>query len=164
MPVYTVHEPPPKRRQDRRGPERFRFVRDGFHWWAFLFTALWMLWHRLWLALLGFILATIALQVGMQMMGVGEGPRVVAQLLLQLLIGLEAGSLRRWTLERNGWRTVGVVAGDNQEAAERRFFDNWTEETFEASAHSAPARPLAMPRQTSSSDVVGLFPEPGGSR
>ena len=25
------------------------FVRDGFHWVAFLVPAVWMLWHRLWL-------------------------------------------------------------------------------------------------------------------
>ena len=36
MPVYTVHEPP-RRDDDALGHAmRFRFVRDGFHFWAFL--------------------------------------------------------------------------------------------------------------------------------
>ena len=31
------------------------FVRDGFHFWAFLLAPLWLLVHRLWLALLGYL-------------------------------------------------------------------------------------------------------------
>jgi hypothetical protein len=33
-------------------PETARFVRDGFHLWAFVFTVLWALWRGLWLAAL----------------------------------------------------------------------------------------------------------------
>ena len=36
-----------------RDRQRFVFVRDGFHFWALLLGPLWLLWHRLWLALLG---------------------------------------------------------------------------------------------------------------
>ena len=53
MPVYTVHEPPPRDSDDAAdAADRFVFVRDGFSFWAFLFAPLWMLWHRLWLVLL----------------------------------------------------------------------------------------------------------------
>ncbi len=41
------------------------------------------------------------------------------------MIGLEASTLRRFTLRRRGWRNVGVVSGDDLEDAERRFFDAW---------------------------------------
>ena len=51
MSVYTVHEPPLRAAEASPDPERFVFVRDGFYFWAFLLTPLWMLWHRLWLVL-----------------------------------------------------------------------------------------------------------------
>ena len=58
MPVYTVHEPPPREDEDApTPPDRFAFVRDGFHFWAFLLAPLWMLWHRLWLVLLLYLVA-----------------------------------------------------------------------------------------------------------
>src|SRR5882757_8578104 len=51
MAIYTVHEPPLKGDQTQPDPERFAFVRDGFSFWAYLLTPLWMLRHRLWLVL-----------------------------------------------------------------------------------------------------------------
>ena len=47
------------------------------------------------------------------------------RLALSLLIGFEAGTLRRWSLDRRGWSTLGAVSGRNAEDCERRFFDMW---------------------------------------
>src|SRR5947199_7926058 len=55
MPVYTVHGPMANVTQARSAADRLVFVRDGFHFWAFLFGPLWLAWHRLWLALLGYV-------------------------------------------------------------------------------------------------------------
>ena len=55
MPVYTVHAPQTTN-SDIRATDRFAFVRDGFHFWAFAFGPLWLVWHRLWLALIGWII------------------------------------------------------------------------------------------------------------
>ena len=52
MRIYTVHEPAPRENEIVADPDRFRFVRDGFYFWAFLLGPVWMLWHRLWLVLL----------------------------------------------------------------------------------------------------------------
>ncbi len=73
-------------------------MRDGFHFWAFLLAPLWMLWHRLWLVFVGFVVVTVALQLALYALGVGGGGRLLAYALLALLVGLEAGTLRRWTL------------------------------------------------------------------
>ena len=170
MAIYSVLEPPLKRPEARRGPERFAFVRDGFHFWAFLLAPLWMLWHRLWLVFVGFVVVTVALQLALHALGVGGGGRLLAYALLALLVGLEAGTLRRWTLMRRGWREAGIVSGDRREAAERRFFDAWTGSGVEADARPpesflAPARSALAARQSNrSSDIVGLFPEPGAPR
>ena len=60
MAVYTVHQPPLKKYEAAPDPERFAFVRDGFSFWAFLLGPLWMLRHRMWLVLLGYIVVAVA--------------------------------------------------------------------------------------------------------
>src|SRR5229473_3391826 len=55
MPVYTVHAPSATA-ADLRATDKFTFVRDGFHFWAMVLGPLWLLWNRLWLALIGWII------------------------------------------------------------------------------------------------------------
>ena len=64
MPVYTVHAPAGDG-ADLRATDRFAFVRDGFHVWATLLGVVWLAWHRLWLALIGWIVLMAAIDVGM---------------------------------------------------------------------------------------------------
>src|SRR5687768_8858362 len=108
MAIYTVHEPPLKHREARRGPDRFAFVRDGFHFWAFLLAPLWMVWHRLWLAFVVFVVAMITVQAGLTLLGVADDARFFAYLPLAILVGLEAGTLRRRKLQWKGWREAGI--------------------------------------------------------
>ena len=167
MAIYTVHQPPLKRDEERRGPDRFRFVRDGFYFWAFLLGPIWILYRRLWLVLLGYVAVAVVLHLALFFLGAPPSAVVAAHFLLAILIGLEAGTLRRWTLQRRGWRNLGVVAAHRAEEAERRFFDAW-----EASEPVPPATepyvPVgtgpAMRRRDSSDDIVGLFPEPRAQR
>ncbi len=100
MAVYTVHEPPLKRDETAPDPERFVFVRDGFSFWAFLLAPLWMLRHRLWLVFTCYIIVVIALQVGLRALGASSTVMAVVSLLIALLVGLEAATLRRFTLSR----------------------------------------------------------------
>lgn len=169
MSVYTVHEPPLKRDETEPNPERFVFVRDGFAFWAFLLSPLWMLRHRLWLVLLLYIAVSVALQVALSYAGASGAVSWAAGLLVSLLVGLEAASLRRWTLARRGFRYVGVVVGDEFETAERRFFDAWVMDHITPPPLPLPPAPAAhgtptMRMSPQGSDVVGLFPEPGASR
>jgi hypothetical protein len=166
MTVYMVFEPPPSRGGEWQRAERIAFVPDRFIWSAFLFGPLWMLRHRLWIVLGGYIGVSIAILLAMRHAGVGEDARGFALTLFALLIGFEAASLRRWTLQLGGWRDVGAVVGDSREAAERRFFDRYvsleTAREMEAAlaAPLPPQPPPAAPRDPT--DVVGLFPRPGG--
>jgi hypothetical protein len=169
MSVYTVHEPPLRAGQTAADPERFEFVRDGFYLWAFLLGPLWMLWRRLWLVLIFFIVLSSGIGVALRLAGAPFALQTAIAVVIALLVGFEAGTLRRWTLARRGWSTVGIVIGDDLEAAEHRFFSSWVERRL---ATSAPATP-AVPAMTSppppraprpSSDIVGLFPEPGAQR
>jgi hypothetical protein len=150
MAVYTVHEPPLKRYETAGDPDRFVFVRDGFSFWAFLFGPVWMLRHRMWLVLIGYVALAAALQIGLQQLHVENGVPVVVGMLLALLIGFEAGTLRRFALARRRWTNVGVIVGDDREVAEQRFFDAWVKG--------------ALRMQTAAPDVMGLAPQPGVQR
>jgi hypothetical protein len=167
MPTYTVHEPPLRTADSVADPVRFAFVRDGFHFWAFLLAPLWMLVHRLWLVFFLYVVLNIVLSVGLWFAGAPVGLRLLAELLIAILIGLEAGTLRRWTLTRRGWRNAGVVVGDDQEEAERRFFLRWTHGAPVRSAANVTPPPFTSPPAPPAREpggVIGLFPEPGGSR
>ena len=167
MSVYTVHEPPLRATEASPDPERFVFVRDGFYFWAFLLTPLWMLWHRLWLVLLIYVIVAAGVQNAVHFAGVGVAGSALAMLLIAFLAGVEASTLRRFTLARRGWRQVGVVGGSNAEAAERRFFDAWAD-AAPGRRNEPPASPSAppppLPPTPHTPDIVGLFPEPGASR
>src|ERR1700758_2072609 len=110
---------------DIRATDRFAFVRDGFHVWAALLGVVWLAWHRLWLALIGWVILMNALDFGMVRLGVPGTVIFLVDALLALLMGFEAASLRRWTLSRRNWRQLDIVVADDEEAAERRFFDRW---------------------------------------
>jgi Protein of unknown function (DUF2628) len=168
MSVYTVHEPPLRATTALPDAERFVFVRDGFYFWAFLVTVLWMLWHRMWLVLLIYVAGVAGVETALRYSGVSNFVLGIVALLISLLIGIEAGTLRRFTLARRGWKQVGVVSGDGLEAGEWRFFDAWIRATEEQRAESPAAFPAAspppLPRPPQPPDVIGLFPEPGGTR
>src|SRR3984893_9734972 len=108
MPVYTVHAPTATD-AGVRATDRFAFVRDGFHFWAAVFGPLWLIWHRLWLALLGWIVVTLAVDVGLAKFGAGGTAILLANVLIALLMGFEAPSLERWTLSRRNWRQLDLL-------------------------------------------------------
>jgi Protein of unknown function (DUF2628) len=164
MAVYTVHEPP-RRTNSAPLPDRFVFVRDAFSLTAALFAPLWMLRHRMWLVLAGYAVVVALLAFVLRLTQAPATISVIVGVLLALLVGFEAGTLRRLTLARRGFRNVGVVVADDIDLAERRFFDSWMRGPAEPP--SAPASPLTLaPLGTphGASDVIGLFPEPGASR
>ena len=177
MPVYTVHAPMGSN-TDIRATDRFAFVRDGFHVWAAIFGVVWLAWHRLWLALIGWIVLMTVIDIAMVRLGVDGGTVFLVDALLALLLGFEAASLQRWTLSRRKWRQLDIVVADDEEAAERRFFDRWTARqrlttndqmavdrggpppTREVPGQAFSRPPSPPPRD----EIIGLFPEPGAPR
>ena len=176
MPVYTVHAPTAND-ADLGATDKFVFVRDGFHVRAMLFGPLWLVWNRLWLVTIGWIITVIALDLVLVKLGVGRLGIFGANALVAILMGLEAASLQRWTLSRRNWRQLDTVVGDDEEAAERRFFDRWTAgkrgSAFDPLAvdrgappptRDVPGQPFSKPPPLPQGGIIGLFPEPGGQR
>jgi Protein of unknown function (DUF2628) len=176
MPVYTVHAPVAYG-ADLAATDKIVFVRDGFHFWAAALSMIWLIWNRLWLALIGWIVLTIAIGFGMNALGAGSGAIMFVDLLIAVLMGFEAATLQRWTLSRRKWRQLDIVVADDEESAERRFFDRWTgkqrglgndqssvDRGGPPPTRSIPGQPFSKPPPLPQGGIIGLFPEPGGSR
>lgn len=165
MSVYTVHEPPLRAAEASPDPERFAFVRDGFSWWAFLAAALWMLWHRMWLVFVIYLAVIVGVEAALRYAGASGVVVAVVGFFISFLVGIEAGTLRRFALARRGWKNVAVISGDDVEEAERRFFDVWVREApRQRGAPPAQSPPTPAPRVPPAPEVIGLFPEPGADR
>jgi hypothetical protein len=175
MPVYTVHAPATAS-AGIAATDRFAFVRDGFHFWAFVLGFVWLAWHRLWLALIGWIVVIGVVVFGMTALGAGRMMVFAVNVLIALLVGFEAASLQRWTLSRRNWRQLDIVVADDEESAERRFFDRWTarqralvndQSAVDRGAppptRDIPGQPFSRP-PSPQNEIIGLFPEPGVSR
>jgi hypothetical protein len=161
MAVYTVHEPPPKHLEQASDPERFAFVRDGFSFSAFIFGPFWMLRHRMWLVLLGYVGVSVLLERMFSLLDTTMASRVAAGFLLAVLVGIESATLRRFTLGRRRWTNLGVIVADDLEAAERRFFDVWVKSGGAAPRTTSESQSRQL---ISAPDVIGLFPQPGTKR
>ena len=144
MKTFTVYEPPAAAADRLDRAESLVFVKEGFSWVAAAVAPFWLIANKLWLALLGYAGTVLVLQAGLWAFGLGQRPLGYAIAALNLLVGLEADSLKRWTLERNSWQPAGTVNGRNVEECERRFFDNWL-----------PRQPMIRPANLSGPGSLG---------
>lgn len=127
MRIYTVHD-----RLDSVGENRDAVaVKEGFNWSAFVFTALWALWHRLWRVFVIMTVVLAALEGAVYFAGADPATTAAAGLAYGLIVGFGANDWRRAGLARRGWRQAGVVAAVDADAALRRHYD----------LHGVPAAP-----------------------
>ncbi|HVZ14257.1 MAG TPA: DUF2628 domain-containing protein [Bauldia sp.] len=179
MAVYTVLAPQPMDGGTLPpDPMTLVFVKEGFSWPAFLFAGPWLIFRRLWLVLIGYVIVAVAL--GAAGNALGNPIFGLVMLAVHFLFALEATALRAWTLERHGYRLVGIAEGRREEEAEIRYFTE-IEAQPQAAAGATPQPPqppvpptppapysppsvprMSRPPSAEAGDVVGLFPAPGG--
>ena len=165
MAIYTVQQPPEDRNQ-RADRGDAVLVKEGFSWPALFVPTLWCIYHRQWLVLLFLYAALIVLVLlgG----GIPAGGLFVLYVLGRFYVALEANGLRRWTLERNGHRLVGLVEGRTLQDAERRYFADAPAQTAVPEAAAVVTRAAApLPAQTAPArpgGIVGMFPAPEARR
>ncbi|SDU43917.1 DUF2628 domain-containing protein [Stappia sp. ES.058] len=163
MTMYTVLIPPdtyPDSLSDT-DLDRVTFIKEGFCWPALYIAVIWMLFRRLWLVVIVYLVLALLLEFVTRQIG-GVAP-LLGGLLFAVLVALEANGLRRWTMERRGWQFVATVEGSTLADAEQRFFSALAaRQTTPAPATPAPAprmAPANAPR-FASAHVVGLTPGP----
>ena len=98
-------------------------MRDGFHFWAFVLAPVWLLVRQLWLAFFIYVVADDRRRCRARSLPARRLTcRRTATIVIALLIGFEASTIRRWTLTRRRWKNLGFVVAEDREIAERRFF------------------------------------------
>ncbi|HET7715328.1 MAG TPA: DUF2628 domain-containing protein [Bauldia sp.] len=169
MPLYTVHAPKTADGSEV-DPAELVFVKDGFCWPALLIAIPWLVYRRLWLTLVLYLVALVALSIVAGL--AGSDASIVVIVLFAFWFALEANGFRRWTLERHGHVLLGVVEGRTLEEAERRFFGT-AEFSDRAETSPTPSPGSAMvaappsqavpkpPPPRAEAGIVGLFPSPG---
>jgi hypothetical protein len=161
--TYLVFEPPGGART-LEAADRVVFLREKFSWPALFFTPIWLLWSRLWLGFLGWLVLTVAIALGLRALGLKEWAGYAAAAIPSLIAAFEATALKRRKLLRRGLGETAVMVADDRETAERRFFAAWVAEAAKQKEETLPP-PLSMPPASlPPSGVIGLFPEPGGAR
>ena len=156
MAIYVVMEPP----AGSGRADATSLVRDGFTWLGFLFSPLWLAWHRLWIEAALTFAAMAALSVLGEKLGL-EWAGSALSLLVSLYVGLEGQAMRIAALRRRGWHEWGVVeAGRIGDAEIRHGLE--TEDQAEELApppRIVPDTQLARPAQTGM--ALGLTHTPG---
>ena len=151
--------------------ERVVFLRERFSAFAFVFTPLWLLRHRLWLAFLVWLILFIAITMLGNLLGFGPFSALAAMYFPGFIFGLEGVNLRARKLMRKGYRDAGVVIAEDLETAERRFFETWKNAPVETPVKSdypyapntaPPAYPdTKLTAASTEQSVIGMFPTPG---
>jgi len=132
MRFYTVHARPARPAED---PD-FVLVREAFSWGACLFAPLWALLNRQWLFLLAYVLVGMVLTWADEYGHIDERLTLIGSVLVSLTCGFVAHDVRRWTLERAGYRLMGVVTGRDEAEAERRALDGGVVSARPAGSHA----------------------------
>ena len=117
MKIYLVHISS-KRNELKQLPI---ILRDGFSFPAFLFTAVWAVWHKLWT--LAVIIVSIWIAGGgfLYYFGADDGVYLFVFSGFALMLGCIANDLLSKALCRHGVQLVGLVAAKNSESAFRRW-------------------------------------------
>jgi len=162
--AYYVYEPASEAPNVSARAEQLDFVKDGISWPALIVPAFWLIYHRMWIELLVYLAAYGALGWAMTYSQNGADFLAWVGIALSLLFAFEANDLRRYALERKGYRQLGVAIGGGREAAELAFFRAWLPE--QSNSTRATERPTRMREATvraapsETEEVIGLFPRP----
>jgi hypothetical protein len=139
------------------GEQDAEVIRDGFSLVAFLFPLVWLLWHRLWIEAGAYVVLALALIGIGWLLGMGDASGLLA-LTLNLLVGLEASTLRQTAMRRRGWEEWGPVeASDSREALMRYLAEAGH---LDVEAETQPALPMRYTGTAATGPALGLFAYP----
>lgn len=123
--TYTVHEAagPQGDRLDRA--DELQFVKDGFSWLTALLPPLGYAANSLWLPALAYLVFVSVIVWALAKLGISETQLSLFVIALNIYLAFELSTLKRWSLDTNGWTTLGTVSGRNLAECERRFLESW---------------------------------------
>jgi hypothetical protein len=117
--IYTVYEKP----EAAEPTERVELVREGFSFLAFFLNFFWLLYHRMWWVLVGYMVVLVGMAMVVHGLHLSETTLMILQTGLNLLLGFHAYDLQGWALKRKGYRLGGVLVGESEMAVQRRYYE-----------------------------------------
>ena len=160
MRFWTAHEP----RYAATAAERAEgtvFIKDGFSWPGLFISLPWLLYHRLWLGTLIYVLISLALGAVGTFLPINDGVGTLIGMIASLYVGFEGNDLRRRKLARQGYTPVQGLAAKSLLEAETRFFaERPAAVPFRTRPTARATDPLAA--RPAEPEVLGLFPQPEG--
>jgi len=169
--AYTIHQLRNAPAEPLARADNIRFVKEGMAWWALVVPLLWLFYQRMWLVLAGYVAAMIAMQFLFVVTGLGETAFGWSSVVFTLVFVIFANDLRRWSLARGGYITLGAVTGRSLNECEIKYFSQWEDEDFDleeevtaSQDHPALINPKLEQARAAlggsrGDDVIGLFPD-----
>ncbi|WP_019904969.1 DUF2628 domain-containing protein [Methylobacterium sp. 77] len=155
MRTYTFHLPSDAIAGESHGLDRAILVPDGFSLRAFVFGPVWFLFHRLWLAGLGVLALLAGAAFAGRVLGLSTFAGFLITVLLLLLVGMEASSLRRWTYARRDRPARDAVVAHSIEEAEVKAVNRWL--AAPSAIRPGPSAYSAAATRPAES-AIGMFP------
>ena len=133
MRSYLVLIPP-------NGPDRDHrstlFLPDGFSWAALLFSWIWLVWHRLWIAGIVVLVLQVASAALFAMPGLWLAGALLG-LATHVLVALEGRNHYGNSLIRRGWTLESVISAVDRQTAEEIYFSSLPQPAEQALPPSA---------------------------
>lgn len=128
MKTYTVYL-----KQDDQNISNIEYVPEKFSWAGFVFNTLWLLYHRLWIQALLFMVFLILMHQ-LELAGILESNiSVIVWIGVSFFIGFTGNDMLRSSLEKNGYVFYDVIVASSEREAELKFIcKNYQEEEFNA--------------------------------
>jgi hypothetical protein len=118
MRVYSVHLNP----RGKKIYENAMFISENFNIFAFLFTGIWALTNRLWLAGVIILVVQYGILIVAKYFGVSIIGGVIIDLGIRFLLGLCGNDLWRTNLAIKGYVLSDVIVANNYLEATHRYY------------------------------------------
>ena len=96
-------------------------VKEGFNWLAFMFSALWAIYNRMWLFTLVILVTNVFIGWAVIKFGGDMTSLMTALIGVAALIGWTSNDLRGYALVKRGYKAVATVLASNSDSAIERY-------------------------------------------
>lgn len=117
--IFAVYEKP----EASDPADRVVLLREGFAFWAFIFTVFWLIAKQRWWVLGMYIAVATVVAWGSELLHLSEISAMLLQLWLQLILGYHASDFEAWVLKRRGYRLAGLLAAESEMTAAQRYYE-----------------------------------------
>lgn len=117
--TYTVHI----KTDNNNNVQDIVFVEEGFSWKAFIFSILWTLFNRLWLASIILFIVYATIEILNNKGTVPVMSFALIKISIDVLLGFFADDILRAKLDRQGYVFYAIVAAESQAQAQLRFLE-----------------------------------------